>query len=459
MGKKRRETARRREEAERRREAGFPERYEPTLQTLIDQFSDPFAFLRELAQNGIDAGTTAIDYSFELRPSTRESEKGLFILHINDDGEGMTRKIIDTELTRLWSSSKEYDWTKIGAFGIGFVSIFALRPEAVILDTGRDGEAWRIFFKADQSFDRILLDREVRGTQIQFIKEIARDRFDFMRDRTLKTLTLWCKFCNIDIRVEGERINQTFAFDAPHSVYFEEPGLRITVMPTTADTPFYGFYCKGLTLYENTDSPIPGVSFRLDYENLSHTLTRDNVIKDEHYIAGMRRVQQVVDSELRPRLFEAARMCEEPEELDGLFALLAPLGLERLPARLDNLPIIPLADGSRVSIHDLRWSYREWGSIYWGKQPGQAPTLHTEAPALPPGLCALLKSALGNPRTERAEGQLAHRRLPRPLIRAAAAVSALFTRAHENLPAKPSPVLVAHKSKFVSQAEWRQRQS
>ena len=45
----------------------------------------------------------------------------------------MDEQIIDNELTRLFSSSKEDDLTKIGKFGIGFTSIFAIQPESRIV--------------------------------------------------------------------------------------------------------------------------------------------------------------------------------------------------------------------------------------------------------------------------------------------------------------------------------------
>ena len=42
-----------------------------------------------------------------------------------------SREIIETKLTRLFSSQKDGDRTKIGKFGIGFVSVFAIGPDVV----------------------------------------------------------------------------------------------------------------------------------------------------------------------------------------------------------------------------------------------------------------------------------------------------------------------------------------
>ena len=120
---------------------------EEVFKNLVDQFSDPFTCLRELVQNAMDAGTEQID----IRTSYL-SDPGGVCLEIRDFGEGMNRDIIDGKLTRLFSSDKENDLTKIGKFGIGFVSVFSLKPELVTVDTGRDGEYWRIAFDGGTDF-------------------------------------------------------------------------------------------------------------------------------------------------------------------------------------------------------------------------------------------------------------------------------------------------------------------
>ena len=90
----------------------------------------------------------------------------------------MSEEIIDDQLTTLFSSSKENDLTKIGKFGIGFVSVFALRPKGVLVQTGRDGEYWEVFFDARPE---LLQDRRsttpVEGTQITLFIEGDRARY------------------------------------------------------------------------------------------------------------------------------------------------------------------------------------------------------------------------------------------------------------------------------------------
>ena len=124
------------------------------LELLVNQFADPLSFVRELVQNSIDAGSAEVEVSCSLQPDAG-GEHGTMVIRVDDFGDGMDRAIIDNRLTRLFASDKEDDLTKIGKFGIGFVSVFALQPDAVCLDTGRLGESWRVLFRKDRTFTRI----------------------------------------------------------------------------------------------------------------------------------------------------------------------------------------------------------------------------------------------------------------------------------------------------------------
>lgn len=319
-----------------------------TLDNLVQQFSDQFAFLRELVQNSIDAGSGRVDIDFEYTPN-KDNEKGVFVLHINDTGEGMTREVIDTKLTRLFSSSKEDDFTKIGKFGIGFVSIFALKPKAVFVDTGKDGEYWRIYFKEDRTFDRLVLPRPVEGTQIKWIKELTPKENENYRIESRKTLTKWCKHAEAEVYVDGELINQQF--DLPHklAVSLEGQGTYISAAPSGSDRPFYGFYNRGLTLFEAEDVVIPGVSFKIRSRYLEHTLTRDNIIKDKNYDKAMSLLKECVEKKLRPALFAAAQAHTDDETMGYLAYHVA-----KLPAELENQPIIPTLGTRKASIRELK---------------------------------------------------------------------------------------------------------
>src|SRR5438309_10143578 len=145
------------------------------LDELVHQFSDPFAFYRELIQNSIDAGSTRIEVVLEYRPA---SQKGIATARVSDWGEGMNRKIIEDYLLTKFRSSKENDLTRIGKFGIGFVSIFSCEPDRVVVETGRDAESWRVIFHADRSYELFKLDAPVEGTRVTLHKAMSAGEYE-----------------------------------------------------------------------------------------------------------------------------------------------------------------------------------------------------------------------------------------------------------------------------------------
>ena len=68
------------------------------LSALVDQFSQRSAFVRELIQNSLDAGSGRV----ELHVAEDDDE---LIVSVRDDGEGMSLEIIQNYLLVLFSSS------------------------------------------------------------------------------------------------------------------------------------------------------------------------------------------------------------------------------------------------------------------------------------------------------------------------------------------------------------------
>lgn len=367
-----------------------------TLENLVNQFTDPYACLRELIQNAMDAGSKSVDVWFEFNPYENK-DKGIAIIHLDDTGEGMTRRIIDTKLTQLFSSSKEDDLTKVGKFGIGFVSVFALEPNAVIVDTGRDGEYWRLIFKENRKFDRILLNHPVEGTQIQIVKETTEAEFEKMKKRSLETIIYWCKHVLAEITVEGEVVNQEFRIGHRHEYVHDANETKIVVAPTDQPEPFYGFYNRGLTLKEGEKEFHPGVAFKVSSRYLEHTLTRDNVITDRNYDKAMALLKEVVDGPFRKQLFDRAAHSFDYE----LFGHLAPrLGSRRIPGDLASMPLLPTVTGERVSIKAVQKAAKSQKMVLYSKESSVltkriteergVPVLQWEGPESQPGLERLL---------------------------------------------------------------------
>lgn len=326
------------------------------LSNLVNQFARPLDFLRELVQNSLDAGTPRVEVSVGYEG---EGADGVVSIQVDDFGEGMDEAIIDDQLTRLFSSTKEDDLTKIGKFGIGFTSIFAIRPDAVLVHTGRHGEYWELLFHADRTFEKVRVDKPVTGTKITLFKKMPRNELDRFVREARYVLGYWCEHSHTPITF-SDRTRVTAQTAAPEShdpfAAFAAPttaptvetvnspfGLTGTDLHTSrdddgievavglGDNPRYGYYNGGLTLVNSVNRDVLGsfadrlghVSFKVRYDRLEHTLTRDNVLQDAQWQKVMNRVVVVAD-ELRHSLLDKAEAaCQAGEELPRWHAWLA----------------------------------------------------------------------------------------------------------------------------------------
>jgi len=358
------------------------------LDDLVNQFADPLSFLRELVQNALDAGTPAVEVRFEFRPADGDPDRGVMVIHVDDFGAGMDREIIDNRLTRLFSSDKDGDLTKIGRFGIGFVSIFAIEPDAVCVDTARGGESWRVLFDRDRNFRRIARDLPVDGTKIQVLKSVTRADFDALRARGERVLRYWCKHADAEITFDDVPVNEPFDLGARCQVRHEEPGTTIVVgYPQAGEPAFWGFYNRGLTLHEATATEGADayegirVSFKISSRYLEHTLTRDNVLHDEHFAKALGLVRGLVADALPAHLFAllegAAAGAADPEDValdDDARRLLEtatrhPEAYVGLPRQVASRSVVPRAGGGLATLEEAARAKRG-GRLFWTPTPG-----------------------------------------------------------------------------------------
>lgn len=177
------------------------------LERLVAQFESPYDFLRELVQNAMDAGSDRVEVTLESHP-LRQTDPGaepdelIFELTVLDTGAGMDEAIIDQELTRLFASGKSGDRTMAGGFGIGFVSVFAWEPEAVLVHTGRGGESWELVFYADRSFDKVALEDPIEGTTISLFRRGRKAEREAIAEAVRDSLWRWCRFCPLELSFE-----------------------------------------------------------------------------------------------------------------------------------------------------------------------------------------------------------------------------------------------------------------
>ena len=330
------------------------------IDDLVRQFSDPMAFFRELVQNAIDSGTGEVEINL-LHDQDRLE------ISISDWGEGMTREIIETKLVRLFSSGKDEDLTKIGRFGIGFVSVFAIEPQQVVVETGREGQFWRVLFSPDRTYQLFRSDLPLEGTRIRIFKSMKSQEFLAFRDRARKAVQSWCKFAYTPIYFDGEEIGEPFALSSACALLHEEEGTRVAMSFTTnrkADEIRAGYYNRGLTLREVSRSPFPWVFFRIDSRYLEHTLTRDQLLDDPNLQKAMVLLDRLALETLPEQLIDSLETAvinqERASELDELYSYLTHYLRcgQQLHRSWRRRPIFPTASGKVASLTQVQRAHR-----------------------------------------------------------------------------------------------------
>lgn len=340
---------------------------EEVFENLVDQFSDPFTFYRELIQNSMDAGSNQVDVLCEYNEAAQR-----VTITISDSGEGMNERIIDEQLTKLFSSTKENDMTKIGKFGIGFVSIFAIQPELVIVDTGRDGQYWRVAFDGTTNYELLRLQQPVEGTTIRLFKRLPGVAWPEFLQRSRDTIFYWCGYSETRVTFNGELLNKDLHVDSPCSVEVTGPGTRAVIGMTSELIPEFGMYNHGLTLKQGKEALLPGLTFRIKSNYLEHTLTRDNVIVDKNYHKAMAILNQAAEKDLLDafarKLNElSADLPERLPELETLYQAAANW-LSHRPKVLKELalrPALPSLHHGLVSLRQLKSKGFMEGALYY----------------------------------------------------------------------------------------------
>jgi hypothetical protein len=359
------------------------------VDNLVTQFSSALDFYRELVQNSIDAGSEAIEIWLDFIPDESGGALGVIEIHVDDGGEGMNEEIIDDQLTTLFSSSKENDLTKIGKFGIGFVSVFALGPKGVLVQTGRDGEYWEVFFDHDRSFFKSRLDTPIEGTQITLFVEGDRARYTELIARSRETIDHWCRHSEAEIHfedrasVDGEhvQINKPFSVDGECPTEFSREGTEIVLGYSHA--PVWGFYNKGLALAvvrgqsDLVPASLAHIAFRIKSRYLEHTLSRETVMRDANYERAMAMIVEAAAGPLRQALVGAIvelvgiAAGKEPRRWTvrergryfELMGYLAREGAEAL-AEFEHAPILLGLDGRAYTLDQIAKLAAADGRVY-----------------------------------------------------------------------------------------------
>lgn len=323
---------------------------------MVRQFADVHAFVRELVQNGIDAGATGIEVVVD------RGSDGVATVRVTDDGCGMTMDVIESALLVLFRSTKDEDATKIGKYGVGFMSVFAIGPSEVTVDTWRDGHAHRVRLFPDHSYEiEGAAPREGHGTSVTLSKVVPAEEFQAFWGRVGASLHRWCRHAEVPIHLtvteaipgvppKRGRVDTPLAVRSITSVRKRYEDMEIVVGPLAgsealppggagedAPTAFAGFYNRGLTLHETTEPLHPdlaAVRLKVQGQGLRHTLSRDDVRRDQLFHVAVRRARELTRFALRQRVLREAALEAEAVARGG--------GGARLTALLEAATLAPV---------------------------------------------------------------------------------------------------------------------
>lgn len=282
---------------------------------VIRQFADSKAFLRELVQNSIDAGSPSVEIRIEHEPSAQKLR-----VTVRDRGVGMSRDTLENQLLVLFRSTKETDRTKIGKFGIGFASVLAPSPDVVIVQTVHEGRRLTLHLHRDLTYE--LFDggaASQTGTSVELVLATDEAGVEPFVKASVEALGRWCRHASVPIElkwvppvgpVQTTRIDRPLGLDHAIVQVVERStdGHLTAVVGLLPDlAPYTGFFNHGLMLYESAE-PVTGcVATKIQDSRLGHTLSRDNVRRDDAYDRAVRfartlatkRLPRAIDADLR----------------------------------------------------------------------------------------------------------------------------------------------------------------
>jgi len=270
---------------------------------IIDQFSDRFAFYRELVQNSIDAETETIDIAIRY-----DGAQNTLLVSVTDRGGGMPKDVIENKLLVLFRSSKEGDASKIGKFGIGFVSVFAIQPSLVRVISNHAGMRHTLHLYPDLSYELFDSGRiSQTGTRVELEIPMNPEGVKDFAQTSLRALQRWCRHASVMITLEAygpgdeklleERIDRPLSLDqALVSVEGSTTDGALRAVVGISHIRYSGFFNQGLLLYETSRPIIEGLSFVVQDARLGHTLSRDNVRRDRHYERALDFVRELGES-------------------------------------------------------------------------------------------------------------------------------------------------------------------
>lgn len=276
---------------------------ENIISQLSKQFNEAEDSFREVLQNCIDSDTPQIDVYYNERPAENDDEVKLDMI-FEDYGCGMTTFERDEYFLKLFKSSKWKNKRKIGKYGIGIASVFALDLDEFYTESCRMNkkkkkkEAWSLYLKGIKDKPGYCMEdiEERKGTKVILTKIMKKDEVNNFKFKAKKKMKYACKRSRTPIYVEKEYINEEFDIDSKIKLYKSYDGLEFVIAVT--GKPFYEFYNNRLLLEEAESNPFSrweNISALVSSHNFKHTFSRDSIDKNKNF----RKIINFIEKEIK----------------------------------------------------------------------------------------------------------------------------------------------------------------
>ena len=228
-----------------------------------------------------------------------------------DFGKGMTHDDREKFLKTIFATSKEGDRDQTGRFGVGFISVFALNPDNVIVQSSKDGQAWEYHFLKEtensipgklyvfddgDSASKDEIPRQ-NGTKVSIIlNNLPSSRVLDIKSAAKKAISAHCRHVEKPIYVDGIPINEEFTISSPLKVHFGKRGVEgiIGIVPKfknryTLENNRIVLEEKGASLHQHilptyaapgTDL---GTEILVSSKYLNYDIARENVERDVNF--------------------------------------------------------------------------------------------------------------------------------------------------------------------------------